>query len=193
MTSPLVRLACLVSFGAALGACNATVVSGGFGGEAEVGGASSGDEPDVTSSGGPSTSSSPSSGSGAPIADNSGVVIPDGENGVRVLLGNFTQTCAAPQTEPPCAPGSWWLATLRMQKAQLVAGNSYPLNTGEVPIDLHERLDNCSGEGFAGWDGKPAYVTVDAIDAEHVRLTIADAYTGVDGTWDVPLCGVTLP
>ena len=194
MTShPLIRLACLVSFGATLSACNATVVSGGFGGEGEAGGASSGDEPIAASSGGPSTSTGPSSGSGAPIAENSGVVIPDGENGVRVLLGNFTQTCAAPQTEPPCAPGAWWLATLRMQKAQLVAGHNYPLNTGEVPIDLHERLDNCTGEGFAGWDGKPAYVTIDAVDAEHVRLTIADAYTNVDGTWDVLLCGVTLP
>lgn len=193
MTSPLVRLACLVSFGAALGACNATVVSGGFGGEAEVGGASGGSEPDVATSSGPSTSTGPSSsGSGAPIAEKSGVVIPyAGE--VRVLLGNFAQTCADPQTDPPCGPGDWWVATVRMKKPQLVAGNSYPLNSGEVPIDLHEKFDNCSFDGYAGWDGKPAYVTVDAIDAEHLVLTIEDAYPDVDGTWDVPLCGVTLP
>ena len=194
MTSPLVRLACLVSFGATLSACNATVVSGGFGGEAEVGGASGGSEPDVATSSGPSTSTGPSSsGSGAPIAEKSGVVIPIIADDVRVLLGNFAQTCADPQTDPPCGPGDWWVATLRMTKAQLVAGNSYPLNSGEVPIDLHEKFDNCSFDGYAGWDGKPAYVTVDAIDAEHMVLTIEDAYPDVDGTWDVPLCGVTLP
>jgi hypothetical protein len=188
---PLVRLACLVSFGVMLTACNATVVSGGLGGEGGGGGASGGAEPIVASSGG--TGSGSSSGSGAPIAESGGVVIPDGEDGVRVLLGNFAQTCAAPQTEPPCAPGAWWLATIRMKTSHLVPGHSYPLNTGEVPIDLHERFDDCSGEGFAGWDGTPAYVTIDAVDTAHVVLTIEGAYPDVDGTWDVPLCGVTLP
>jgi hypothetical protein len=186
-TEPLLQLACLVSVGVALTACNATVVSGGLRGDSQGGGGSGGSEPvDASTGSGP-----PSSGSGAPVAEQGGVVIPDDDDEVLILLGNFAQTCDAPQTEPLCAPGAWWLATIRMKTTNLAPGN-YPLNTGETAIDLSERSD-CRGYGGAGWHGEPAYLTIDTVDTAHVRFSISNAYDGVDGTWDVPLCGVTLP
>ena len=77
--------------------------------------------------------------------------------------------------------------------ASYLTPGRYPLNTGEVAIDLHETSDDCSGEGFGGWDAEPAWITIDSVDADHVVLTIEGAYADVDGTWDVPLCSGVLP
>lgn len=200
------RLPLVIGLIAMLAGCESTVVGGGGlgGGGAGGGEATGGEEATSTGDGTTATSGTASSsttsgatasstGSGTPTAAEAGVVVPGEDDDVHVLLGNFAHTCDAPQDEPPCAPGDWWLATIQLPTSHLTPGR-YPLNTGEVSIGLHETYDDCSGEGFAGWDGEPAWLTVDAVDAAHLVLTIEDAYASVDGTWDVPLCsGVTPP
>jgi hypothetical protein len=184
---------------AALAACETTVVGGG--GEGGAGGgdgavvttASTGETTGTPASTSSSATTAPSTGVGGAVAQDSGVVVPDDEDRVQIRLGNFAQACDAPQADPPCAPGDWWLATIVMPRGYLTPGQ-YPLFTADVSIGLHETFDECSGEGFAGWDGEPASITVDSVDATHLVVTIEGAYTEVDGTWDVPLCaGVTPP
>lgn len=192
------RLGIVFATSTALGACDSTVVGGGGGlggaggGTADPSGTTTATVTTSTSTT-TSTTTSSSSSTGAPTPGESGLVIPGDRDRVHILLGNFGQTCDAPREEPPCAAGAWWLATVRLPSSYLVPGR-HPLNTGEVSVGLHETFDDCSGEGFAGWDGEPAWLTIDAVDAEHAALTIEGAYAQIDGTWDVPLCsGVTLP
>lgn len=214
MTDPtaavLRRLAWIVAASTVIGACDSTVVGGGGGvgggdgggGPASSGGAGAADEPaatgaatssaSTTASSTTTASTASSSSSGTPTPTESGLVVPGDDETVRILLGNFAQVCDAPQEEAPCTAGSWWLSTVRMPLRYLTPG-TYPLNTGEVSIDLHETFEDCSGEGWGGWDGEPAWLTVDAIDAAHVVLTIEGAYADVDGVWDVPLCGGVTP
>lgn len=199
----LARLVLAASALAALAACETTVVGGGGTGGSVGSGGGGGDGVVTTAAAGETTgtpasttgsgSTAPSTGVGGPVAQDSGVVAPDEDDRVHVLLGNFSHSCDAVQAEPPCAPGEWWLATIEMPTSALTPGQ-YPLNTGDISIGLHETYDDCSGEGFAGWDGEPATITVDSIDAAHLVVTIVGAYAQVDGTWDVPLCaGVTPP
>jgi hypothetical protein len=192
------RVALFVSALAALAACETTVVGGGGtggsgGGDGSVATAASGETTGTPAATSATATTAPSTGVGGAVPEESGVVVPEESDRVQVRLGNFSHTCDAPQEDPPCAPGDWWLATIEMPRSSLAPGQ-YPLNTGDVSIGLHETFDDCSGEGFAGWDGEPAWITVDSIDAAHLVVTIEGAYAQVDGTWDVPLCaGVTPP
>ena len=190
----------------ALGGCDSSVVGGGGpdGGDGQGGAGGGADggtgaetteasatSGEATTSGSSSTSAvdvATSSGSGGVPFDVEGVIVPHDDVDVRFLLGNSAQSCAAPQTEPPCAPGERWVATITIPRADLVPG-TYPLGTAEIPINVVESFDDCNGGGGRGWSGDPATLTIDSIDAEHAVITIEGAYDDVDGTWDVPRCG----
>lgn len=190
----------VVSF-VSLVACDSSIVGGGgLGGGGGAGGASSdvvtsGADPTEpvasTADGSTNDSSSPAAttGAGGTPPTREGVVVPRDELDVHILLANSSQSCAAPQTEPPCAPGEQWVATINMPRADLAPG-TYELQTSEVGMNVVETSDNCSGFGGRGWSGDPAWLTVDSIDEVHAVITIEGAYDDVDGTWDVPLCGV---
>ena len=98
---------------------------------------------------------------------------------------------------PPMAPHprvsavQRWLARIHPYAADLAVG-TYELFGQGAPMYVEDSYDHCSGFGARGWDGEPAWLTIESIDATHAVITIEGAYDDVDGTWDVALCaGVT--
>ena len=192
----LLLLTLVVTSLTAAAACDSTVVGGGGGGLGGGGGASGGDASSTTTevaTTGASKSVTTSSSTGGAPADAAGVIVPRDEEDVTFLVGNSPQSCEAPQTEPPCLPGSQWLANVTIPQADLAPG-SYPINTGEIGLNVAESFDFCNGGGGRGWSGdEDAWLTVETIDASYAVITIEGAYDDVDGTYDVPLCGGVTP
>jgi hypothetical protein len=193
---------------AALGGCDSTVVGGGGG--ADPDGAGGGAV--VVGSGSPSTTTvtaaavttggangdgggdGPTTSSGGPgdlPSEVAGVLVPGEDDHVDFLLANSPQSCGAPLEEPPCASGERWLARIQIPTEDLAVG-TYELGGPRIGISVLESFDFCSGFGGRGWDGEPARLTIESIDAAQAVITIEGAYDDVDGTWDVALCaGVT--
>lgn len=194
-----------------LAACDSSVVGGGGpgggggagGGEATTASGPSAPSGDTSSStsngqtsgdgvGGDAIGTTASTGTGDLPSDVEGAIVPRDAAKVTFLLGNSPRSCAAPQPEPPCAPGERWVAAITIPRADLAPG-TYALGGAEIPIGVAESFDDCSGGGGRGWSGDPAWLTIESIDAAHAVITIEGAYDDVDGTWDVPLCGDVAP